>query len=210
MPRLEEFEGDERLLRRDAGRGAAVPATRWPSSAAATRPARRPLSWRTRAHRHLIVRERRPRREHVALSGRPRSSATRGSRFTLHTEVRELVGRPADWRGCVVEDSRTGERTTVAARDLFVFIGAAAGTRAGWPRRWRSTTAASSSPARGWRWTDRGERCSRPAGPASSPSATCAAARSSGSPRRSARARWPCRMVHEHLAKGEGFAYGRR
>jgi thioredoxin reductase (NADPH) len=41
----------------------------------------------------------------------------------LHTEVRELVGDDV-LRAVVVEDTRTGERQTVEARVLFVFIGA--------------------------------------------------------------------------------------
>ena len=40
----------------------------------------------------------------------------------LHTEVRELVGED-ELEALVVEDDRTGERRTVPARDLFVFIG---------------------------------------------------------------------------------------
>jgi thioredoxin reductase (NADPH) len=42
----------------------------------------------------------------------------------LHTEVRELVGEDGMLRGLVVEDNQTGERETVEARALFVFIGA--------------------------------------------------------------------------------------
>lgn len=41
----------------------------------------------------------------------------------LHTEVRELIGEQS-LRAVVVEDNRTGERRTVDARALFVFIGA--------------------------------------------------------------------------------------
>jgi thioredoxin reductase (NADPH) len=41
----------------------------------------------------------------------------------LHTEVRELVGDDV-LRALVVQDSQTGERRTVEARVLFVFIGA--------------------------------------------------------------------------------------
>jgi thioredoxin reductase (NADPH) len=41
----------------------------------------------------------------------------------LHTEVRELVG-DAELEGVVVEDTQTGERRTLEASALFVFIGA--------------------------------------------------------------------------------------
>jgi thioredoxin reductase (NADPH) len=43
----------------------------------------------------------------------------------LHSEVRELVGDNGILEGVVVEDNQTGERTTLPARTLFVFIGAA-------------------------------------------------------------------------------------
>jgi thioredoxin reductase (NADPH) len=41
----------------------------------------------------------------------------------LHSEVRELVG-DGELQAVVVEDTRTGERHEVEARDVFVFIGA--------------------------------------------------------------------------------------
>ncbi|HEY2762943.1 MAG TPA: FAD-dependent oxidoreductase [Pseudonocardiaceae bacterium] len=41
----------------------------------------------------------------------------------LHTEVRELLG-DSSLEAVVVEDTRTGERRTLDARELFVFIGA--------------------------------------------------------------------------------------
>jgi thioredoxin reductase (NADPH) len=46
-----------------------------------------------------------------------------------NTEVRELVGEDR-LEGVVVEDNRSGERRTLGARGLFVFIGAEANT--GW------------------------------------------------------------------------------
>jgi thioredoxin reductase (NADPH) len=47
----------------------------------------------------------------------------------LQTEVRELVGEHGILEGVVVEDNQTGERSTLAARMLFVFIGAAPHTQ---------------------------------------------------------------------------------
>src|SRR5262249_24533444 len=41
----------------------------------------------------------------------------------LHTDVRELLGEGA-LRAVVVEDNHSGERRTLDARSLFVFIGA--------------------------------------------------------------------------------------
>jgi thioredoxin reductase (NADPH) len=48
----------------------------------------------------------------------------------LHTEVRELVGEPGALEAVVIEDIVTGERRTVPARELAVFIGASPCT--GW------------------------------------------------------------------------------
>jgi thioredoxin reductase (NADPH) len=48
----------------------------------------------------------------------------------LHTEVRELVGERGALEAVVVEDNRTGERRTLPARELAVFIGASPCT--GW------------------------------------------------------------------------------
>jgi thioredoxin reductase (NADPH) len=48
----------------------------------------------------------------------------------LHTEVRELVGERGVLEAVVVEDNRTGERRTLPARELAVFIGASPCT--GW------------------------------------------------------------------------------
>jgi thioredoxin reductase (NADPH) len=49
-----------------------------------------------------------------------------------HTEVREFVGEQAPPEGIVVEDNRSGEKRTLGARAVFVFIGADANT--GWLR----------------------------------------------------------------------------
>jgi thioredoxin reductase (NADPH) len=58
-----------------------------------------------------------------------RIEGRRSIELLLHSEVREALGYPA-LEGLVVEDNRTGERQTVAARALFVFIGAE--PRVGW------------------------------------------------------------------------------
>ncbi|SEF24560.1 thioredoxin reductase (NADPH) [Amycolatopsis pretoriensis] len=50
-------------------------------------------------------------------------------RVHLHTEVREVVEDGKTMSGVQVEDNRTGERRRLAARALFVFIGAAPHTR---------------------------------------------------------------------------------
>jgi len=42
----------------------------------------------------------------------------------LHTEVREPIGSEGALEGLVIEDTHTGERSTLDARGLFVFIGA--------------------------------------------------------------------------------------
>ena len=110
VPRIEEFEGVERLLRRHHDRGAACAAAiRWRSSAAATRPGRRRCSCAQYSRTvHLLVREADlgenmsrylvgPHRAHSAVQ------------VHLHTEVRELVGDGV-LEGLVVEDNQTGER----------------------------------------------------------------------------------------------------
>ena len=51
-----------------------------------------------------------------------------GVEVMLHTEVRELVG-DRTLEALVVEDSPSGERRTISARALFVFIGAEPHTR---------------------------------------------------------------------------------
>jgi thioredoxin reductase (NADPH) len=47
-----------------------------------------------------------------------------GVEVLLHTELRELIGHDGQLEALVVEDTRTGERRMLAARTLFVFIGA--------------------------------------------------------------------------------------
>src|SRR5581483_8251891 len=42
----------------------------------------------------------------------------------LHTEVRELVGEKGNLEAVIAEDSHTGERSTIEAKAMFVFIGA--------------------------------------------------------------------------------------
>jgi thioredoxin reductase (NADPH) len=42
----------------------------------------------------------------------------------LHTEVRELLGENGELDGIVIENNETGERETLPAAVLFVFIGA--------------------------------------------------------------------------------------
>ena len=59
-----------------------------------------------------------------------RVESTPNVELLANTEVRELLGDEAPLEGVVVEDNRTGERRTLGARALFVFIGADA--NAGW------------------------------------------------------------------------------
>jgi thioredoxin reductase (NADPH) len=47
-----------------------------------------------------------------------------GVEVHLHTEVRELCGRPGALEAVVVEDNTTGKRRQLPARAMFVFIGA--------------------------------------------------------------------------------------
>ena len=107
----------------------------------------------------------------------------------LHHEVRELRRRAAGSRALVVEDRQTGERTPVDARYLFVFIGAEPHT--GWLGD-EVQRDAGGYVLTGQVGRRRASDARRPAGPGCSPSATCAAARSSGWRQPSARARWPC------------------
>jgi thioredoxin reductase (NADPH) len=58
-----------------------------------------------------------------------RIERTANIELLVHAEVRELMGDLA-LEGVVVEDNRSGERRTLEARALFVFIGAEANT--GW------------------------------------------------------------------------------
>jgi thioredoxin reductase len=111
----------------------------------------------------------------------------------LHTEVREVVG-DRSLEALVVEDNRTGERRTIPARDLFVFIGAE--PHAGWLRDQVALD------ENGFVLT--GQDALRHASPTGRrlpfsletsrhgvfAAGTCGAGRSSGSPPPSARARW--------------------
>ena len=113
-----------------------------------------------------------------------------------HSELVELHGE-RELDAVTTADNRSGERLAVLAKAMFVFIGASPHTE--WLAGQLATDKggflltgheleATSSPSS----TASGRSSSRPAGPASLPSVTSARARSSGSPRRSARARWPC------------------
>ena len=109
----------------------------------------------------------------------------REPRIELHPRT-ELVGLEGDDRLAGVRVAGPGgtDERRLDAAGVFVFIGAAAQT-SGWATTWRPTAPGSCSPAAptGRRW--------RPPARACSPSATSAPARSSGSPRPSARApRW--------------------
>jgi thioredoxin reductase (NADPH) len=73
---------------------------------------------------HLIVREREL-AEHMSRYLIDRIERSPAVEVHLHSEVRELVGENGILKGLVVEDNQTGDRSTVAARMLFVFIGAA-------------------------------------------------------------------------------------
>jgi len=58
-----------------------------------------------------------------------RIETTENIELLAHTEVRELLGEDR-LEGILVEDNRSGERRTLTAKALFVFIGAEANT--GW------------------------------------------------------------------------------
>jgi thioredoxin reductase (NADPH) len=73
---------------------------------------------------HLIVREA-DLAEHMSRYLIDRIERSPTVEVHLHSEVRELVGEQGTLGGLVVEDNQTGERNTLAARMLFVFIGAA-------------------------------------------------------------------------------------
>jgi thioredoxin reductase (NADPH) len=76
---------------------------------------------------HLVLREA-DLSEHMSRYLADRIRRTPNVDVHLHSEVRELVGdRALD--AVVVQDSQDGERTTVEARALFVFIGAEPHTR---------------------------------------------------------------------------------
>ena len=105
VPRLEEFEGGERLLRRDADGGADLRRRpRSPSSAAATRPGRRPLFLSRRAARSRWSSARRADQRHVALPRRPDRAHAATSRCCCTPRSRELLGDDGA-RGVVVEDN---------------------------------------------------------------------------------------------------------
>jgi thioredoxin reductase (NADPH) len=70
----------------------------------------------------LIVREHEL-TEHMSRYLADRIARTSNVHVLLHTEIRELVGEQ-ELEAVVVEDIETGERRRVAARELFVFIGA--------------------------------------------------------------------------------------
>lgn len=59
-----------------------------------------------------------------------RVETTENIELLANTEMRELLGDGAPLEGAVVENNRTGERRTLGARAVFVFIGADANT--GW------------------------------------------------------------------------------
>jgi thioredoxin reductase (NADPH) len=59
-----------------------------------------------------------------------RVESTGNIEVLTETEIRELLGDEAQLEGMVVENNRTGERRTLDARAIFVFIGADANT--GW------------------------------------------------------------------------------
>ena len=110
-----------------------------------------------------------------------------------NTEVRRLNGD-----GCLTAvelvDNKTGETRTIKTPALFSFIGAMPRTDwlppeierddKGFVRTGRAVAQSPTGPPSGSR------SCWRPAAPACSPPATCGPARSSASPRPSARERW--------------------
>jgi thioredoxin reductase (NADPH) len=71
---------------------------------------------------HLILREGEL-TEHMSRYLADRLERTPNVRVMTHTEVRELLGEE-ELEAIVVEDNRNGERATLPARALFVFIGA--------------------------------------------------------------------------------------
>ena len=112
-----------------------------------------------------------------------------------NTEVRRMYG---DDHLTTVEivNKKTGEERKIQTPAVFSFIGA---SRApiGCPRKSRPTSGDLSAPARPWRRprpkpAGAPHSCWRPAGAACSPPGTCAPARSSASPRPSAKGRWWC------------------
>ena len=71
---------------------------------------------------HLVVREHRP-DEYMSWYLAERIERDPRIEVLLHTEVRELLGDKV-LEAVVVEDNESGERRTLEARELFVFIGA--------------------------------------------------------------------------------------
>ena len=111
-----------------------------------------------------------------------------------NTEVRRMHG-DGHLGEVEIVNNKTGEERTIETPALFSFIGAVprtdwlpAGDRAGRqgvrPDRGRPGAVRRTGPAGGSR------SCWRPAAPACSPPGTCGPARSSASPRPSARGRW--------------------
>ncbi len=72
---------------------------------------------------HLILREAEL-GEHMSRYLVDRIERDPAVQVHLHTEVRDLVGADGILEAVVVEDNQTGERNRLAARILFVFIGA--------------------------------------------------------------------------------------
>lgn len=100
----------------------------------------------------------------------------------LPTEVRELIG-DRELEAVVVEDNRTGEQRIFETNDLFVFI--SADPCVGW------LAGSVELDGKGYVRTGRGDALPLETNlPGCSRSATCEAGRSSGSPRRWARAPW--------------------
>ena len=143
------------------------------------------LSSFSRARRKglVIVRGAEPRRDHVALPGRPHRVAPE-RRGVLTSEVTALEGSGGIWRPSELADARRAE-TARPLRHLFLFIGADPNTA--WLRLRRRARREGLRPHRRRRRPRAGR--SRPAARASSRSATCALARSSASPPPWAKAR---------------------
>jgi thioredoxin reductase (NADPH) len=124
VPRLEEFEGMSiyyaaTLMEAQMCRGDPVAVVGGGNSAGQ---AALFLSEHT-PEVHLLVREGEL-TDHMSRYLADRIERSRNIEVMLHTDVRELVGDRV-LEGLVVEDNRTGERRTLDARALFVFVGAA-------------------------------------------------------------------------------------
>jgi thioredoxin reductase (NADPH) len=72
---------------------------------------------------HLVVREA-DLGENMSRYLVDRIHAAEGIEVLCHAEVRELCGRRGALEGVVVEDTQSGDRRSLPARALFVFIGA--------------------------------------------------------------------------------------